>query len=77
MKVGPDAGAGANLLPLLRIRRVIRVAPAPTAVLKPGEIGGSVTGNAGTRKPQEHEVARSLHYAGWWLAVIQPGEDAD
>jgi hypothetical protein len=74
MKVGPDAGAGANLMPLLRTRRVIRVAPAPTAGW---EIGGStVTGSAGTRKPQEHEVARSLHYARWCVAVIQPGEDA-
>ena len=72
MKVGPDAGAGAN--------RRVSVAAALTAVLESGNVG-SVTGNAGRRKPREHEVTGSLDDGvGWPLAhdhVIQPGEGAD
>ena len=80
MKDGPDAGAGANLTPLLRTRRVMRVGPALTAVLKPRNVG-SVTGNPGRRKPREHEVTGILDVAVYWplvrVHVILPGERAD
>jgi hypothetical protein len=72
MKVGPDAGAGAN--------RGVSVAAAPAAVLEEPGNAASVTGNAGRRKPREHEVAGSLDDGvGWPLVrdhVIQPGESA-
>src|SRR5215204_5444402 len=72
MKVGPDAGAGA--------KGRVSVAAAPAAVLEPGNVG-SVTGNAGRRKPREHEVAGGLDdgVRGPLLRVqvIQPGEGAD
>jgi hypothetical protein len=68
MKVGPDAGAGAN--------RSLSVAAAPTAVLEPGNT--AVTGSAGRRKPREHELAGGLDDGVGWpvFHVIQPGKDA-
>ena len=70
MKVGPDAGAGAN--------RGVSVAAAPAAVLEEAGNAGSMTGSAGTRYPRLHELAGTLDDGVGWTVdhVIQPGEDA-
>ena len=67
--MAPTAGAGANLMPPLRTRRVIRVAPAPTTSV----FNCVARTRHGRLVPAADEaVPVRLHYAAGCLAVIQP-----